>query len=110
MPTTEQVVSPSATGVSTKDIKLNLSEADLTRLNDLVMYQHKDMVAVFGIVHVQKEMNFLATELISSMLKTRADSLKKQIEERRNKIQSEKFRALIAKGVPTQEAWAQVSK
>jgi hypothetical protein len=107
MADTATVVSPNANGVSTKDLTLNLDDKTRQMLIDLVMYQNKDMVALFGIVAVQKEINKLSSEFIAKAVEQRFTALKNQIEDRRLKRNTELFRELISRGVSKDAAYKQ---
>jgi hypothetical protein len=107
MADTAKVISPNANGVSTQDLTLSLDDKTRKMLTDLVMYQNKDMVALFGIVAVQKEINKLASEFIASSVESRFKALQTQINDRRFKRNSELFRELVARGVPTKDAYTQ---
>jgi hypothetical protein len=105
MAETKEVVSPKADGVSTKDVTLTLDESIAEKLFSLVKYQHKDRIALFGIVSVQKEINSLSVDFIKDMIESRFKQLATQLKDRKEKDTSAYFRLLIAKGMPVDQAY-----
>lgn len=104
---TGKVLSPNADGVSIKDIKLELTEKCAQQVKELVLYKNKDLIAMYGIVSVQKELNKLASEFVCEVITSRHDALKTQIDDRKLKRNTTLFRELVARGVPTAQAYEQ---
>lgn len=105
MADTKESVSPKADGVSTKDFTLALDESTTDKLFSLVKYQHKDRIALFGIVSVQKEINILSSDFLKDMIDSRFKQLASQLKDRKEKDTSAYFRLLIAKGTPVEQAY-----
>lgn len=105
MADTKEVVSAKADGVVKQDVTLTFDDLTLEQLIALVKYQHKDRIALHGIVSVQKEINFLASEFIKDMVTSRYKQLANQLKERKEKDTSAYFRLLIAKGTPVDQAY-----
>lgn len=104
---TGKVLSPNADGVATKDIKLELTEKCAQQIKELVLYKNKDLIAMYGIISVQKELNKLASEFVCEIVSSRHDALKVQIDDRKLKRNTTLFRELVARGVPTAQAYEQ---
>jgi len=105
MAETKEVVSQKADGVSTKDVTLTIDESMAEKLYSLVKYQHKDRIALFGVVSVQKEINTLSIDFLRDMIDSRHKQLASQLKDRKEKDTSAYFRLLIAKGTPVEQAY-----
>lgn len=102
---TQDVVSKNADGVSTKELTITLDEFASEKLRSLVKYANKDIIALKGVVSVDKEINRLATEFLADKIASFHKQLETQIKDRRDKETSAYFRLLIAKGVKVDEAY-----
>jgi hypothetical protein len=102
-----KVLSPNADGVSLKEIKLALTEKAAQQIKELVLYKNKDLIAMYGVISVQKELNKLASEFVCEIIQSRHDALKTQIDDRKLKRNTTLFRELVARGVPTAQAYEQ---
>lgn len=104
---TKDVVSPNADGVERKTEELisELDTATLDKLMALVKYRHKDRIALYGIVNVQKEMKFLCTEWVRDLVAQQFKQLSNQIKDRQDKDKSAYFRLLISKGTAVDQAY-----
>jgi hypothetical protein len=99
-----KVVSPQANGVD-KQATTVFDELTTEKLHAIVKYRHKDRIALHGVASVQREMDFLCTDLLKDMIISRFDQLQNQIKDRQEKDTSAYFRLLIAKGTPVSDAY-----